>query len=347
MPKKIAVRPPEPRLSLADWGEAQRLFHARRESMVPIGQPMVLISEIQRSGGTLLNSLLDGHPQLHVHPWEIQIGYPDKSDWPQLALEAGVDAWLEILDQRWLSRVFKTGYRKDRRGGPLAEHPLPVMIVPSFVERLFRLLAPSDPPKTQRAVLDLYFTAFFNAWLDCQGLWESPKKWLAGFCPRLAWGESRTRWRADYPDGRLVAILRDPRGWYASARSHDRGYPDVDSALKEWRQGTDEIAAAKGESPDQVFVLTYERLVAEPEAAMRALADWLEIDWAPSLLNPTFNRRPVPPNSSFDIPEGGVRTESLERWQVELDDDERSLIEERELPAYDDARELADFASNS
>jgi hypothetical protein len=346
MPEKMALHSVQPRLSLADWRHAERLFHVRRQAVVPIREPMVLISQIQRSGGTLLNSLLDGHPQLHVHPWEIQVGHPSKSEWPRLDLEAGVDAWIEILKEPWLARAFETGYRKDRHGGPLAERSIPVTIVPSFVERLFRVLVSDDPPKSERAVLDRYFTAFFNGWMDCQGLSELPKAWLAGFCPRLAWGESRSRWRSDYPDGRLVALVRDPRGWYASARSHapDQRYGDLDGALKEWRQGTDEIADAKREAPDQVFVTTYERLVAEPETVMRALAEWLEIDWAPSLLDPTFNRRPVPPNSSFDIPAEGIRTESLERWRDELEQAERSPIEERDLPTYDAVRKLADAA---
>jgi len=77
---------------------------------------------------------------------------------------------------------------------------------------------------------------------------------------------------------------------------------------------------------------------------MRTLADWLEIDWAPSLLEPTFNRSPVPPNSSFDIPAGGVRQESLERWRDELDQAQRALIEERDLATYDAVRKLADAA---
>jgi Sulfotransferase family len=328
-----------PRLSLADWRHAERLFHSRREAIVPIREPMVLISQIQRSGGHLLSALLDGHPQLHCHPAEVQVGHPGKADWPTLELEAGADAWLEALREPWLPDAFERGYRKR-----YTKQLIPVTIVPSFVDRLFRVLASSDPPKTQRAILDRYFTAFFNAWIDCQGLWELPKKWVAGFCPRLAWGKSRSRWWADYPDGRLVSLLRDPRGWYASARSHKQRYRDPDSALTDWRHGAEEIAAAKRESPDQVFVMTYERLVMEPEATMRGLASWLEIDWDPSLLNPTFNRRPVPANSSFDLPAGGIRTEPLERWRLELDDSELSLIEQREMRSYHAVRELADFA---
>ena len=344
MPRKTQPPPPEPRLSLADWRHAERLFHIRRENVVSVTEPMVLISQIQRSGGTLLNSLLDGHPKLHVHPWEIQIGHPSKAEWPRLDLEAGIESWVDMLTEPWVARAFETGYRKDRYGGRVVEESLPMLLVPSFVERLFRVLAASSPPETPREIIDCYLTAFFNAWLDYQGRAETPKRWVAGFCPRLAWGESRNRWRGDYPDGRLIAVLRDPRGWYASARSHapDRRYGDLPGALQEWSEGTEEIVRAKSEAPDHVFVVVYERLVTEPESVTRALAAWLDVDWTPALLQPTFNMQAVPPNSSFEIPAGGIRQESLERWRSELDEDEQSLIERDQLGRYEAACALAD-----
>jgi hypothetical protein len=321
---------PEPRLSLATWSDAERVFRARRETLVPVREPMVLISQIQRSGGHLISALLDGHPQLHVHPAEIQVGHPTKADWPILDLDAGVDAWLSMLSEPWIPDRFATGYRSR-----YLEQPVPVTIVPSFVDGLFRVLAAGEPPTIARDLFDSYFTAFFNAWFDCQGIRELPKRWLAGFCPRLAWGQSRSRWWADYPDGRLVAVLRDPRGWYASARSHKGHYNDLDSAVREWRRGADEIAAAKDERPERVFVVTYESLLLKTEAVTRGLAEWLAIEWTPSLLEPTFNRLPIPANSSFGLPAGGIRTEPLDRWRSELPDTELSLLEEQALPVYE------------
>src|ERR1044072_6093564 len=101
MPKKYPLRPPEPQLSLAGRADADQLFHARRDSVVRFGEPLVLISQIHRSGGTLLNSLLDGHPQLHVHPWEIQVGHPGKSEWPVIDVGAGVERWIRALEHAW------------------------------------------------------------------------------------------------------------------------------------------------------------------------------------------------------------------------------------------------------
>ena len=45
---------------------------------MPVNQPLLLISQVQRSGGTLLSQLFDGHPQVHAHPHELKIGYPEK-----------------------------------------------------------------------------------------------------------------------------------------------------------------------------------------------------------------------------------------------------------------------------
>ena len=59
----------------------------RRRHLVPVDQPLVLISQVSRSGGTLLSQLFAGHPECHVRPGELLIGRP-KDCWP--------DAWSRI-----------------------------------------------------------------------------------------------------------------------------------------------------------------------------------------------------------------------------------------------------------
>jgi Sulfotransferase family len=335
----------EPALSLATWRDAERLFRACREAIVPVTEPLVLVSQIQRSGGTLINNLLDGHPELHVHPYELHVGYPGKSDWPVLDLSADPDSWLQILSEPRVGRLFEEGYLKHpgpRASGPPTE--LPFTVVPSFLEHLFRLLCDEREPRTPREVMDTYMTAFFNAWIDNQGLRETPKRWVTGFAPRVAWGESGQRFWADYPDGRLVSSLRDPRAWYASASHFKPGYADLGNSLALWKRGANEIATAKREAPDRVFVLTYEALVRDPKRVTVALADWLGIAWHPILLEPSFNRLPTVPNSSYGIPGHGVRTESLDMWSTVLDADAVSTIEEEALDLHAEVRALADVA---
>ena len=190
--------------------------------------------------------------------------------------------------------------------------------------------------------VDRYFTAFFNAWIDCQGLRESPKRWVTAFCPRLAWGDSRSSFWADYPDGRLIACHRDPRAWYASAHLHKDGYKDVASALALWRRNADEILTAKADRPEDVFVLTYEELVTEPERTMGTIASWLGIRPDPILLRPTFNRLPTLPNSSYLLKDWGISTESLERWRDVLPSATIAIIEAEAMDMDAAVREIAD-----
>jgi hypothetical protein len=53
----------------------------------------VLISQIQRSGESLLSQLLDGHPELDAHPHELKIGYPNKYTWSKLNLNDDPKNW--------------------------------------------------------------------------------------------------------------------------------------------------------------------------------------------------------------------------------------------------------------
>jgi hypothetical protein len=187
-------------------------------------------------------------------------------------------------------------------------------------------------------------TALFNAWLDNQGLRETPKRWVTALTPRAAWGESRHRFFDAYPDGRLLACLRDPRAWWASASRFWSQYADFDTSFPLWERGAAEMAAAKREHPEQVFVLTYEAIVHDPERAMRALAHWLGIAWHPLLLSPTFNRLPTVPNSSFAMTKTGIRSESLQRWRDVLDERVVATIERRALALDARVRALADVA---
>jgi hypothetical protein len=43
----------------------------RLNLLVKVDQTLVIITQIQRSGGTLLSQLFDMHPECHVHPHEI------------------------------------------------------------------------------------------------------------------------------------------------------------------------------------------------------------------------------------------------------------------------------------
>lgn len=283
--------------------EYRTIRRQRRRSVVHVDQPLVLISQIQRSGGTLLSQLFDAHPELHAHPYELKIGFPRKEDWPDLDLDARPDQWYKLLVERRLRLLFDDGYSKTSSSPQAlrdAEDTFPFLLPPKFQRKLFVELA-SAPASSQRDVLDTYMTSFFNAWLDNQNLYARPKKWVTGFTPRTVMVQpSVERFFRDYPDGRLVGMVRRPHDWYASARLHNPAeYEAVDAAMRLWRESADAIVHVKETHGSNAVVVTYESLVTETEAVMRRFADLLEISYLPSLLEPTFNGIPIRADSSF------------------------------------------------
>src|SRR5262245_51395093 len=66
-------------------------------SFKPVTCPLVLVSQAERSGGSLFAQLFDGHSQLLAHPHELKIGYPDKGTWPPLDAATDLDKQFRML----------------------------------------------------------------------------------------------------------------------------------------------------------------------------------------------------------------------------------------------------------
>ncbi len=105
---------PAPNPEISDPYDNDAIIRGQRAAfIVPIRQPLLLISQIQRSGGSLLCQLLDGHPQLHVHPSELHIGRPNKYFWPQLDINASAKALFDLLCEHPARTHATTGYSKE------------------------------------------------------------------------------------------------------------------------------------------------------------------------------------------------------------------------------------------
>src|SRR4029079_18763958 len=98
---------------------------------VPIREPLVLVSQIQRSGGTLLSQLFDGHPECHAHPSEIAIGHPRKWDWPTVDL-GRPETWFDTLYEPHVDLHMRDGYVKEKEARLDPDYALyPYVFLPS------------------------------------------------------------------------------------------------------------------------------------------------------------------------------------------------------------------------
>lgn len=245
---------------LAIETEAPLFREHRQRWLQTVNEPLLLVSQIPRSGGTLLSQLLDGHPECHGFPYELKWG--KKWYWPALDINADEYTLFNALDQNWLMKTAKTGvYTKNKfdppahaSGGDAVTHRnerrdgYPFIFDRTLQHRVFKSLIDKNPPSNQRQILNAYLTGFFNAWLDYQGLYTLPKRFVSAFSPRVNMEQDSLRqFMCDYSDGFLLSIVRHPAAWHTSAarstaaRKKDPRNADVDL----WSASTLSSLAAK------------------------------------------------------------------------------------------------------
>jgi Sulfotransferase family len=304
-----------------------------------VHQPLLLVSQIHRSGGTLLTRLLDGHPQLHVVPHELGPLLPRRA----LPLDPE-EAWSLLSDPK-LRGYFTKGLKQPESRLPGQAGRLPLLLPPGLHRLLFERALGSGAA-TERDVLDAYLTGYFNAWLDYAGL-RGDKRFVVGFEPEgLLRSETLRRVDDLYPEGRIVSIIRDPWSWYVSARRWDRRFAAIGPALHDWSASVRAALELKAARPDRVRLLGFDGLVRATEAAMRDLADWLGISFDPVLLEPTLNRMTVASNSSFPTDTTGVSSEPAGRRRV-LEPDEERLVETSAGALYEEALRHVDSGAKA
>jgi hypothetical protein len=329
-------------------GLVEAAWRAHREPVrVDGARPLVLIAQLHRSGGTLLARLFDGHPEVLAFPQEL-IWRGDTKEmkyrWPDL--DPASEGPLRIA-RRLVERSLQDarsynlfGYVKEQGGG----HDLRLPFEWSqwaYVETFLDVWQ-AKPPRTRRECVDVFMSAYFSAFLDWRGS-RLPKKVVTAFKTNMnfirAYPENEAFF-ADYPDGLMITLCRHPSDWYASATRFREKYAGPDDAMAMWRESTESSLLLKERHPDQVVLLPFEALVADPAKAMRRLADRIGLTWDPVLTVPTFNGMPVASNSSFESTVG-IDPSVLQRRDT-LPPETHEQVERMCLPLYQRFVEAAD-----
>ncbi len=314
----------------------ENAYQACLKNAVPVTAPLVLISQIQRSGGSMLSQLFDGHPEVHAHPHELKIGYPKKYNWPHIDLDDHPARWFEILFEEIVDRHFRFGYKKMEK---YTETSLFIFSI-SLQKDIFLDYLNSLNKVTIRDVFDAYMTSYFGAWINNQNI-RGPKQVVSAFTPRLAMLKNNMKSYFDvYPDGRLISVIRDPKNWFPSATRHlSDKYGDIRQALEQWCDSTEAMVSNKEKYGDRVCLIRFKDLISRTESAMQVLADFLGIRFEDILLIPTFNKIPINPNTSFKLEKADIMASALTRYKT-LDQKELAIIAEMTAEIYENAKGL-------
>ena len=251
----------------------------------------------RKTGTTLVQELLDGHPQLAVLPGESNHFNTFLPRAPE-RIAADAQAWwmLRLITPSGIPPFWALGREPDAYA--------------AFTARLLGLVA-ANPG---RDVLGMAALAL-------------------GAAERLAWVEKtpghehrREQILRAYPEARFVHVVRDPRSVAAAIvrldRATGRRTDLVDVGLTIRRSFE---AAREGE---RTLVVRYEDLVGEPEGAMRRVASFAGIEWSDSLLTPTVGGVPATSNSAWSARKvtGEIEGRRLDLWREELGDHDARLV---------------------
>lgn len=223
---------------------------APRADQIPVN-PMPIIVGAPRSGTTLLRFMLDAHPEMAIPP---ETGF--------LALAPEFTAYGDALRREFFHAV--TNYPPEARSWPDFEIP-----EDHYWMRLSEV-SPFTPAEGYRAFYRLYAARFGKArWGDKTPL----------YCLRLP------IIRSLLPEARFIHLIRDGRDvarslrrlWFSPGES-------IEARATYWR---DCVLAARQAGADHTDYLEihYEALVLNPEATLRQVCSFIELDFERIMLD--------------------------------------------------------------
>ncbi|MGH9721680.1 MAG: sulfotransferase [Bryobacteraceae bacterium] len=278
----------------------------------------LLIVSLSRSGGKLLRTLLDGHPELNVFPFE---------HWNRMSKNKIPARRIEAFDRLSVEAKLATA------GAAHVERKLMRLHPPALVAEVMQAWrVESAGARTLPAAYESLALAYFTA------LGRARDAVAVNHCGSLC-RFTRDQLDAVFGSGRHLLTIRDPRAVFSSMQGllyrkftlkrvlkgkiragvlerHIQKLETVNSAsgyLREFCEDYRTMVARYAACPD-VIRIRFEDLVRSPEATMRGLATRLAIRWDSTLLAPTELGIAHSPNSSFARRGSGIHARAADDW---------------------------------
>jgi hypothetical protein len=243
----------------------------------------------QRSGTTLLQNLLDGHPQLIVLPSEGTYF----TSFNYVARTAPTDRDRDRFAAEWISRLIDPNFAPHFRLGRSVDGRNPAV---DFVRSLFGWCEALRGRAPSELVTLLALAAAFRA---TTAPTLAPLLWVE----KTPQNERYAGRFESLPDARFVHLVRDPRATLASLGEIYRknGIEGFDAAEHARAIGRSlQLALAnRARFRGRYLVVRYEDVIAEPERQMELVRRFLGMAADDALHVPTAGGRAVRGNSSF------------------------------------------------
>lgn len=258
--------------------------------MVDLRDPIFIVGS-RRSGTTLLQTMLNGHPDLIVHPKE-----------PQFILELYQQFGFQISD------VNKTA-------DYVLSHPYSAL--EGEADEFINLVQENQPIK-----LGNFVRAYLTSWIGTENI--NSKVVLKH--PRLVFYLDLVT--KIFPNAYILNIVRDPR---ANIFSQIVRWPKTPiwRCITWWRVAVRRGNLFSDQHPSKTMSLRYEDLVLDAEKTLERICKFLDIPYSKSMLRFKLKTKSYSPKSSpNDMEYDHLDQDRINRWKRHLTPIEISLIEE-------------------
>lgn len=259
----------------------------------------VFVCGHHRSGTTLLQQLLDGHPQAVVLPSEAtyfsSFRYVARSDPDSQAIDR--------FAAEWIARFIDPNHEPHFKLGGSGPHGNPYV---DFARRLLGWIAvlQRERPALARFAALL---ALIGAYRDVAGAASAPILWIE----KTPLNEHNALRLSVFPQARFIQVVREPTATFASLAEGYRkaGVLRFNSAQHARAIGRSLRAASTNlqRLGPRYLVVRYEDLTRDVGREMDRIREFLGIAQNPALLTPSEAGKVVGSNSSFGAREAGGR----------------------------------------
>lgn len=284
---------------------------------------LLMIGAMYENGGNTTHRLLDGHPQLHVYPFESQIGtryvndhlssmFPLKYRWPTFALHATPEEdYRAIVDEEGKVRARTPHVSKFR------DHPFD-LDDDERMEIYARIVR--EQGRSRGGNVMAFMQATFEAWRDCHR--SGREAFYVGYSPIVVVDADKIL--ADLPDAHVLHVVRNPWSAYADTKKRPVPLP-LETYMLGWTLNQQLALLHRERYPDRLHILRTEDVMADPAGTLGDLCERLGLERSDALAQPSWNGAPL----EEVYPWGTIRTATPEANRAtadELSEEEQEAV---------------------
>ena len=312
-----------------------RLIFKRKKEFNDFSYPLLVTSGLQRSGTHLLDNLLRNHHQILSYYGELQIGKPNKYHWPDLKGETNIKKRFTTLLPRSLARNYLTltRYRKSN----LAYENFVFDF--RFFRKIFLQLEKKNKNFDQRSTLNNFFTAYFNAYLNCShSNFYDQYKYIIAPVPGLTIMKKSIRgFFEDYPDGKIFVLIREPFIWWNSARNHTKNLNK--HGLERYEKTLANTKWACDEYKSRVFAVSFDHLIENTDESISLILKHADLEFNQIATYPSKFPYYANDNSTFGHKRTRAVLKDKIKRKINISEEDRIHIKANIYPLYEDVLE--------